>query len=75
MFRQRGSAATLGPEVAGEPSDSLSFAFRPVIPFEAFERPNILRATIPYQAGGRGDEGFGPISLFDLVVFNEDWGR
>lgn len=64
-----------GPGIPSQPDDQLTFQFRPVIPFEAFGRPNIFRATIPYQLDGRGDEGFKPISLFDLVVFNEDWGR
>lgn len=64
-----------GPNPPGQPDDQFTFQFRPVIPFEAFGKPNIFRATIPYQLDGRGDEGFKPISLFDLVVFNEDWGR
>jgi hypothetical protein len=64
-----------GAGIPGEPDDAWTFQFRPVIPFTAFERPNILRATIPFQSGGRGDEGFGPVSLFDLMVFNEHWGR
>jgi hypothetical protein len=57
------------------PNDSWSLQFRPVIPFKAFDRPNILRLTVPYHLSGRGDEGFEPISVFDLVVFNESWGR
>ena len=64
-----------GAAIPGEDDEAWSFQFRPVIPFEALGHPNILRATIPYQVGGRGDEGFGPITLFDLVVFNETWGR
>ena len=64
-----------GPDAPGEADDRSVLQFRPVIPFEALGLPNIFRATIPYQTGGRGDEGFGPISLFDLVVFNESWGR
>jgi opacity protein-like surface antigen len=64
-----------GSSIPGEADDAFQFAFRPVIPLEFLGKPNILRLTIPYQTGGRGDEGFGPISLFDLVVFNEKWGR
>lgn len=64
-----------GADVAGEDDKAWSFQFRPVIPFEALGHPNILRATIPFQVGGRGDEGFGPITIFDLMVFNESWGR
>ncbi len=64
-----------GAGVPGEANDALSFVFRPVIPLEFLGKPNILRLTLPYQVGGRGDEGFGPISIFDLMVFNEEWGR
>lgn len=64
-----------GPTPPGETDEQYTLQFRPVIPFELFGQPNILRATIPYQVGGRGDEGGSTISLFDLVVFNESWGR
>jgi hypothetical protein len=59
----------------GESDDRWTLQFRPVIPFEALGHPNILRLTIPYQTGGRGEEGIKPISLFDLVIFNQHWGR
>lgn len=45
------------------------------IPFTAFSQPNILRITLPYQLDGRGDEGLGDVSIFDLVVIPESWGR
>ena len=64
-----------GAAVPGEADEAFQFSFRPVIPFTLFDQPNILRLTLPFQAGGRGDEGFGPISLFDLVIFNESRGR
>jgi hypothetical protein len=64
-----------GAAVPGQDDQAWTLQFRPVIPFEALGHPNILRATIPYQLEGRGDDGFGPITLFDLVVFNEKWGR
>ena len=64
-----------GPDVPGEPDDRWTLQFRPVIPFTLFDQPNILRMTVPYQVSGRGDEGWGPISVFDLVVFNQSWGR
>jgi hypothetical protein len=64
-----------GAPLLGEADHQTTFQFRPVIPWEASGRPNILRATVPYQIGGRGDEGFGSISVFDLIVFNENWGR
>lgn len=64
-----------GPDVPGERDETWQFQFQPVIPFKALGHPNILRLTVPYQLGGRGDEGFTQISLFDLVIFNENWGR
>lgn len=59
----------------GLPDDQLTFQFRPVIPFTVLDQPNILRMTMPYQTGGRGEEGFGSLSIFDLMVFPEAWGR
>ena len=64
-----------GAGIPGEDHEEWIFQFRPVIPFEFLGRPNIFRATVPYQTGGRGDEGFAPLSFFDLMVFNQDWGR
>lgn len=49
--------------------------FRPVIPFRAWGAPNILRVTIPYQLDGRGDDRLGDVTVFDLVVFEQGWGR
>lgn len=64
-----------GADLPGEADEALVFQFRPVIPFEFLGHPNILRATIPFQSCGRSDEGFGPISLFNLFVLNQSWGR
>jgi hypothetical protein len=55
--------------------DSWSLQFRPVIPFKAFGVSNILRLTLPYGLSGRDDDGLGDVTLFDLVVINESWGR
>lgn len=63
-----------GPD-AGEDDYQLGESFRPVIPFTAFGTSNILRLTIPYHLSGRGQDGIGDVSLFDLVVFGESWGR
>jgi hypothetical protein len=62
-------------EGRGLPDDSLSISFRPAIPFTFLDHPNLLRLTVPYQLGGRGQEGFGSITVFDLFMFNESWGR
>lgn len=49
--------------------------FQPVIPFNAWGYGNILRVVVPYQVGGPGNEGLKNVSVFDLVVFPQDWGR
>lgn len=54
---------------------SSQLSFRPVVPFEVFGVKNILRTTLPYQLGGRGDRGLGDVSIFDLAVVTEEWGR
>ena len=59
----------------GLPDDAWSLTFRPAIPFDFLDHPNLLRLTVPYQLSGRGQEGFGPISVFDLFMFNQSWGR
>ena len=60
---------------SGQASSGLDLTFRPVIPFDAFGKPNILRLTVPYQASGRGNDGLGAVSLFDLVILEKSWGR
>jgi hypothetical protein len=59
----------------GRDGDAWVASFRPVIPFQAFGTSNILRMTFPYQIDGRGDEGLGDVTIFDLVVFDRSWGR
>lgn len=51
------------------------FRFQPVIPFKAFGASNILRTVIPFQASGPGDEGLKSVSIFDLIVLPQSWGR
>lgn len=58
-----------------QPDDAWQLKFQPVIPFKAFDLPNILRISMPYQTGGRGEEGLGDVSIFNLTIFNETWGR
>lgn len=49
---------------------------RPVIPFRTGEMSHIFRATIPFLTDHpRLDSGLSDVTFFDLVVFNEDWGR
>lgn len=49
--------------------------FQPVIPFEAFGVPNILRITATHTLDGPGDSGFNDVAIFNLFVINESWGR
>ena len=65
-FRSTYVGGCHGSAPPGQPDDCWQFAFRPVIPFEAFGMPDLLRLTMPYQTGGRGEEGFEPISQPDF---------
>lgn len=59
----------------GEDDDALDLVFRPVIPFVAWGKPNILRLTVPFRLSGRGAEGLGSVSVFNLTVGQRKWGR
>ncbi len=59
----------------GADDDRWEIKFQPVIPFDAFEMPNILRISLPFQLDGRGEEGLGTVSVFNLTVISETWGR
>jgi hypothetical protein len=59
----------------GQPDNQTTVKFQPVIPFVAFGHANILRMTLPYQLGGRGEEGFSSLTVFDLIVFPASWGQ
>lgn len=49
---------------------------RPVVPFTTGELSHIARATIPYTTlSPSGKTGLGDTVLFDLIVFNQSWGR
>ena len=61
-----------GTEVDGPGYD---LRFQPVIPFKAWGVANILRMTVPYQLSGPGPEGLGDVTLFDLVILPQSWGR
>lgn len=51
------------------------FIFQPVIPFNAWGQANLLRATVNYNISGPGGSTLNNVSVFDLLVFNEKWGR
>lgn len=48
---------------------------RSAIPFQAFGISNIARATLPVVTDSPKGSGVGDLTLFDLAVFNESWGR
>jgi len=51
------------------------FRFQGVIPFRAWGASNILRVVAPYQVDGPGQEGLKDVTLFDLIVLPQSWGR
>ena len=57
------------------PGSGSDFTFQPVIPFNAFGLSNLLRATVNYTTSSPSGRGFNSVSIFDLIVFNEKWGR
>jgi hypothetical protein len=59
----------------GMDDDGFEFRFQPVVPFRAWKVSNILRLVVPYQTSGPGDEGLKSVSIFDLVVMPQTWGR
>jgi hypothetical protein len=59
----------------GMDDDGFEFRFQPVVPFRAWKVSNILRLVVPYQVSGPGDEGLKSVTIFDLVVLPQTWGR
>ena len=56
--------------------DANTVVLRPVVPFATGPLRHIFRATIPFITDSPVlDSGLSDITLFDLVVFNETWGR
>jgi len=50
--------------------------FRAVIPFSTGGFDHIFRATVPFITDHPvADSGLSDSTIFDLVVFDEDWGR
>lgn len=58
---------------SGESANQVQF--QPVIPFEAFGVPNILRITGTYNLDGPRGSGLNDVAIFNLFVINESWGR
>ena len=59
----------------GSEESGFALRFQPVIPFQAWGWNNIMRIQAPYQMSGLGPEGLNQVTIFDLVLTNEDWGR
>ena len=59
----------------GVDDSGYTFKFQPVVPFRAWGASNILRVVVPYQIDGPGDEGLKSVTLFNLVVLPQKWGR
>ena len=56
--------------------DANTAVLRAVVPFQTGDLKNIFRATIPVITDNPvTDAGLSDITLFDLVVFNQSWGR
>ena len=57
-------------------ADANTFQFRSAVPFSTGNLDHIARLTLPYVTDSvTGDSGFGDATLFDLIVFDKDWGR
>jgi hypothetical protein len=61
----------------GTPIDENGYTlkFQPVIPFKAWRIAHILRMTVPYQVSGPGPEGLEDLTVFDMVILPQSWGR
>ena len=61
----------------GTPIDENGYLlkFQPVLPFKAWGVANILRMTVPYQVSGPGPEGLEDLTIFDMVILPQSWGR
>jgi hypothetical protein len=59
----------------GSDDKGFEFRFQPVVPFRAWKTSNILRVVVPYQVSGPGGDGLKSVTIFDLVVLPQKWGR
>jgi hypothetical protein len=50
--------------------------FRSALPFELGDRQHIFRVTVPYVTSTPGGaDGFADVTVFDLMTFDQPWGR
>lgn len=61
----------------GAPVDGTGYQirFQPVVPFKAWGVANILRMTVPFQVSGPSPSGLGDVTIFDLAILPQAWGR
>ena len=61
----------------GTPIDENGYTlkFQPVLPFKAWGLAHMLRMTFPYQVSGPGPEGLEDVTVFDMVILPQSWGR
>jgi len=52
-----------------------SSQFQAVIPFRAWDTSNILRTTVNYANSGPASDGLSDVTIFNLLVFDQPWGR
>jgi hypothetical protein len=55
--------------------DAEQFQFRPTVPFLAWDQVNLLRVEVPYNIQGSSSPGLDKVTVFDVLVFEPDWGR
>jgi hypothetical protein len=63
------------PSFHGLDGSAGSSQFQAAIPFRAWETSNILRATVNYTNSGPASEGLSDVTIFNLLVFDQPWGR
>jgi hypothetical protein len=72
VFRTDYSDLPDGTPVGGTGYD---LKFQPVLPFRAWGVNNILRMTVPFHVSGPGPTGLDDVTIFDLLIFPQAWGR
>ena len=63
------------PSFHGLDDSANQIVFRAAIPFDLGSTQHIFRVTQPYATSSPAGSGFVDTTVFDLVVFNQPWGR
>jgi hypothetical protein len=63
------------PDYHGVDDTSNQLIFRAAIPFDVGPTKHIFRVTQPYQTSGPRGGGWVDTTVFDLMVFDQSWGR